>query len=71
MTEFKRRQLSLPLMIAPGETRTGSLFFPMVRSPGSLALNGSTEGGSATTKLSLEFLHTLHVPLAPAVPAAK
>ncbi|MGB8693295.1 MAG: hypothetical protein WCD08_07295 [Steroidobacteraceae bacterium] len=71
MTEFKRRRLSLPLTIAPGETRTGSLFYPMVRSPGSLTLNWSNEGGSATTKLSLEFLHALHVPPAPAVPASK
>jgi hypothetical protein len=33
MTEFKRRCLSLPLTLAPSETRTGNLFYPMVRSP--------------------------------------
>ena len=71
MSEFKRRRVALPLMIAPGETRTGSLFYPMVRSPSSLTLDWSTEGGSATAKLSLEFLHTLHVPPAAAIPASK
>jgi hypothetical protein len=65
MTEFKRRRLALPLTLAPGETRTGSLFYPMVRSPGSLSLHWSTETGSSTTDLSLEFLHSLHVPSAP------
>jgi len=38
MTEFKRRRLPLPLTLAPGENRTGSLFYPMVRMPSSLAL---------------------------------
>ncbi|MGO9991171.1 MAG: hypothetical protein ACLPTF_01490 [Steroidobacteraceae bacterium] len=62
MTEFKRRRLPLPLTLAPGETRTGSLFYPMVRSPGSLALYWSNETGSATAVLPLEFLQALHVP---------
>ena len=66
LTEFKRRRLPLPLTLAPGETRTGSLFYPMVRSPGSLTLNSSNESGSATAVLPLEFLHALHVPAAPA-----
>jgi hypothetical protein len=63
-TEFKRRRLPLPLTLAPGETRTGSLFYPMVRSPGSLTLYWSNETGSATAILPLEFLHALHVPAA-------
>jgi hypothetical protein len=71
MTEYKRRRLTLPLTIAPGETRTGSLFYPMVRSPASLTLNWSTEGGSAAAQLPLEFLRMLHVPPAPATPAPK
>jgi hypothetical protein len=62
MTAFKRRRLPLPLTLAPGETRTGSLFYPMVRSPGSLTLYWSNETGSATAVLPLEFLHALHVP---------
>ena len=65
MTEFKRRRLPLPLTLAPGETRTGSLFYPMVRSPASLTLYWSNELGSATAVLPLEFLHALHVPAAP------
>ena len=31
-TEFNRRRLMLPLALKPGETRTGSLYFPMVAS---------------------------------------
>ncbi|MGC1459639.1 MAG: hypothetical protein WA825_15285 [Steroidobacteraceae bacterium] len=65
MTEFNRRRLSLPLTLAPGETRSGSLFYPMVRSPGSLALNFSNESGRAAALLPLDFLHALHVPVTP------
>ena len=71
MTEFKRRRLPLPLTLAPGETRTGSLFYPMVRSPASLTLYWSNELGSATAVLPLEFLHALHVPAAPVDQASK
>jgi hypothetical protein len=67
MTEFKRRRLSLPLTIASGEAQTGSLFFPMVRSPSSLTLKWSNEGGTAAAVLPLEFLHALHVPVTPAI----
>jgi hypothetical protein len=68
MTEFKRRRLPLPVTLAPGESRTGSLFFPMVRSPGSLALQWSGETSSDTAVLPLDFLKGLHVPAAPAGP---
>jgi hypothetical protein len=71
MTEFKHRRLPLPLPLAPGETRSGSLFYPMVRSPGSLALYWSNDTGSATAVLPLEFLQTLHVPAAPVEHASK
>jgi hypothetical protein len=71
MSEFKRRQLALPLTLAPGETRTGSLFFPMVRSPSSLALHGANESVTTTAVLSLDFLNALHVPGAPAASATK
>ncbi|MGC1388023.1 MAG: hypothetical protein WA807_08470 [Steroidobacteraceae bacterium] len=64
MTEFNRRCLPLPLTLAPGETRTGSLFYPMVRSPRSLTLNWPNEAASAATVLPLDFLHALHVPAA-------
>lgn len=71
MTEFKRRRLPLPLTLAPGEARTGSLFYPMVRSPGSLSFYMSSESGATTAVLPLEFLHALHVPVVPTVPASQ
>jgi hypothetical protein len=71
MTEFERRRLALPLTLAPGETRTGSLFFPMVRSPSSLELHGASESVTTTAGLSLGFLRTLHVPGAPATSATQ
>jgi len=71
MTEFKRRRLALPLTLAPGETRTGSLFYPMVRSPGSLTLHWSNETGGVTADLPLVFLESLHVPAAPVDHASK
>lgn len=71
MKEFERRRLALPLTLAPGETRTGSFFFPMVRSPSSLVFHGANESVTTTAALSLDFLHTLHVPSAPAAGATK
>jgi hypothetical protein len=62
MAEFTRRRLTLPLTLAPGETRTGSVFFPMVRDPGSLNLHWSSETGTGEATLPLDFLHGLHVP---------
>jgi hypothetical protein len=59
--EFNRRRLPLPLSLAPGETRTGSLFFPMVPNPRSLDLNWSNESGTGDPVLPLDFLHGLHV----------
>jgi len=59
-TEFDRRRLKLPLSLAPGETRTGSLFFPMVPDPRSLDLNWSDESASADAVLPLDFLKGLH-----------
>jgi hypothetical protein len=64
LTEFKRRRLPLPLTLAPGETRTGSLFFPTVRAPGSLNLAWSCGTANGTSALPLELFHTLHVPIA-------
>lgn len=71
MTEFNRRRLPLPVTLAPGETRTGSLFYPMVRSPSSLGLAWSNDLDSSTAVLPLEFLEALHVPAAPADQASK
>jgi hypothetical protein len=70
LTEFKRRRLALPLTLAPGEIRTGSLFFPMIRSPRSLTLEGANESGTLNAALPLDFLKTLHVPGGPGVSVA-
>jgi len=68
--EFSRRRLPLPVVIAPGETRTGSLFFPMVPNPRSLIVHSSseTDGGQDhgavrvdDSVLPLDFLQGLHV----------
>ncbi len=59
--EFDRRRLPLPLRLAPGETRTGSLFFPMVPNPRALALNWASASVSADSVLGLEFLRGLHI----------
>jgi hypothetical protein len=67
--EFTRRRIVLPLALAPGETRTGSFFFPMVPSPRSLGLHWSTGPAAGESVLPLEFLHGLHVK-APVPPAA-
>ncbi len=69
MAEFKRRRLPLPLTLAPGETRTGSVFYPMVRNPSTLELRWSSESSSGQAALPLDFLKGLHVPTAPAEPA--
>jgi hypothetical protein len=60
--EFRRRRLAAPLILAPGETRTASLFFPMIRSPAALDLNWRSEAGQVQAALPLEFLRDLHVP---------
>src|ERR1700674_4458494 len=59
--EVNRRRLPLPLSLAPGETRTGSLFFPMVPNPRSLDLNWSNESGTGDPVLPLDFLRGIHV----------
>ena len=64
MEEFARRRLLLPLTLAPGETRTGSFFFPTLRSPMSLDLHWSGESGVGEAVLELDFLKGLHVPAA-------
>jgi hypothetical protein len=61
--EFNRRRLRLPLVLAAGETRTGSLFFPIVPNPQSLIVSWSSESGDSRTGdsvLPLEFLQGLH-----------
>ncbi len=69
--EFNRRRHVLSLRFAPGETRTGSFFFPTVPSPRSLGLGWSTATASGESVLPLDFLHGLHVKSTAAVAAAK
>jgi hypothetical protein len=71
MAEFNRRRMLLPLTLAAGESRTGSLFYPMLRSPGSMALSWSNDAGTTTTTLPLELLRLLHVPPAATGSTAK
>jgi hypothetical protein len=59
--EFNRRRLHLPLVLAAGETTTGSLFFPMVPNPQSLIVSWSSESHGGDSVLPLDFLQGLHV----------
>jgi hypothetical protein len=68
VAEFKQRRLALPLTLAPGEARVGSLFFPMVPRPRALSLHWSSGASGAELTLPLESVHGLHVQApAPAV----
>lgn len=58
--EFDRRRIVLPLTLAAGETRTGSLFFPMVPDPSLLTVHTVVEGVPAEVVLELAALHGLH-----------
>jgi hypothetical protein len=58
--EFNRRRLPLPLRLGAGETRTGSLFFPMVPNPRSLGLDWTSASGKNDLVLALDFLEGLH-----------
>jgi hypothetical protein len=59
--EFNRRRIQTPLTLAPGETRAGSFFFPMVPNPQALAVHWTNNGGDGETSLELPFLQGLHV----------
>ncbi|RXK53704.1 hypothetical protein ESB00_18635 [Oleiharenicola lentus] len=67
-TEFARRELDLPLTLAPGDSRTGSLFFPVTPGPTRLFLQGGDASGHGhDLTLDLTPLAGLH--LRPAKPA--
>jgi len=68
--EFSRRRAALPLALAPGETRDGSLFFPMTVSPQSLRLEWVKGGDRGTCVLPLPMLSSLHMK-EPAVKGSK
>lgn len=59
--QFTLRRLVEPLTIAPGETRTGSFFFPMVPSPRSLSLHWSDSANRGDAAVELDFLRDLHI----------
>jgi hypothetical protein len=59
--EFKRRSMPLPITLGPGESRSGSLFFPMTPNPRTLSLSWSSESGNGDAVLPLEFLRGIHV----------
>jgi hypothetical protein len=59
--EFDRRRLPLPLTLGPGDSRTGSLFFPMIPNPQALTLRWTGIAGDDETALDLHFLEGLHV----------
>jgi hypothetical protein len=63
--EFNRRRVPLPLTLGPGETRTGSFFFPMVPNPQALTVRWRSSAGEGETTLELHFLEGLHVSGAP------
>jgi hypothetical protein len=58
--EFARRKLQLPLTIPAGESRTGSLFYPMAADPQSLRVPCSREGATSEVVLDLGELRGLH-----------
>lgn len=66
--EFSRRRLALPLALAPGETRKGSLFFPMTVGPRSLRLEWTEGTARRPSDLPLPMLAGMHLkaPLTPA-----
>jgi hypothetical protein len=59
--EFRRRRLATPLTLGPGESRTGSFFFPMVPAPRSLTLQWSDRSTAGNAAFELPFLRDLHV----------
>ena len=61
-TEFARRRLTLPLTLAAGEMRTGSIFFPMVPDPRSLNLAWTSDPKSGGIDISLQSLAGMHSP---------
>lgn len=60
--EFHRRRVPLPLTLAPGETRSGSLFFPMSVSPRELIVHWTRDAVAGSTTLATPQLAGLHEP---------
>lgn len=58
--EFHRRRLKLPLTLQPGESQSGSLFFPMTVSPKELVVEWLQDGKAGVTRLVPAALAGLH-----------
>lgn len=71
VAEFNRRRLAPPLTLVPGETRIGSLFFPMIPSPRALTLRWSSGTSGDGLTLPLDSLQGLHVKAPTAASADK
>jgi len=59
--EFALRRLPLPLVLSPGEERSGSLFFPMTPSPQGLTFGWRRSDGAGTMRAPLPMLSALHL----------
>lgn len=59
--EFDRRRLALPLTVAPGQSLTGSLFFPVAPGPQRLILKGKAGDAPVELVLELKPLAGLHL----------
>jgi len=58
--EFYRRKLPLPVTLGPGETVTGSLFFPLTPGPENLTLQVRSKTVSVPLRIELPGLEGLH-----------
>jgi hypothetical protein len=59
--EFQRRRLNLPLPLAPGESKSGSFFFPMTPGPQRLVVHGHDGEQPLNVVLELKPLAALHL----------
>ncbi len=59
--EFNRRRIATPLVLKPGETKQGSLFFPISPGPQRLVLRCRTNGVTQLVILDLTPLAGLHL----------
>jgi hypothetical protein len=61
VAEFTRRRLPLPLHVEAGQTKAGSLFFPMTPGPQRLLVKATADGRPVTFTVSLEPMARLHL----------
>ena len=59
--EFNRRRLALPVTLQPGETKRGSLFFPISPGPQRLELHCHANGEARLVAIDLAPLAGLHL----------